>query len=212
MINDDDADLIYIFIVTHKLERIYLLASKIFLGEWPLLNFLFYLNKSMISTFTNIQYDNVLSILIIHVNKKAHLRLINLCRWQSFSSFSIIKKNSIEITHGYLPKTFTNRFLLSIVLSILLIIHTHTILTLCSSVLLSLQVQSSTKQSYTFIYLLQRVEFMCRHYTNSILYVFWLINVMRTMQFKIPQDQPILTSYCCLLNFSSMSYFSFIRR
>lgn len=29
MINDDD-DLIYIFIVTHKLERIYLLASKIF--------------------------------------------------------------------------------------------------------------------------------------------------------------------------------------
>lgn len=80
MINDDDDDLIYIFIVTHKLERIYLLASKIFLGERPLLNFLFYLNKSMISTFTNIQYDNVLSILIIHVNKKAHLRLINLCR------------------------------------------------------------------------------------------------------------------------------------
>lgn len=212
MINDDDDDLIYIFIVTHKLERIYLLASKIFFGERPLLNFLFYLNKSMISTFTNLQCDNVLSILIIHVNKKAHLRLINLCRWQSFSSFSIIKKNSIEITHGYLPKTFTNRFLLPIVLSILLIIHTHTILTLCSSVLLSLQVQSSTKQSYTFIYLLQRVEFMCRHYTNSILYVFWLINVMRTMQFKIPQDQPILTSYCCLLNFSSMSYFSFIRR
>lgn len=208
MINDDD-DLIYIFIVTHKLERIYLLASKIFFGERPLHNFLFYLNKSMI---TNLQYDNVLSILIIHVNKKAHLRLINLCRWQSFSSFSIIKKNSIEITHGYLPKTFTNRFLLPIVLSILLIIHTHTILTLCSSVLLSLQVQSSTIQSYTFIYLLQRVEFMCRHYTNSILYVFWLINVMRTMQFKIPQDQPILTSYCCLLNFSSMSYFSFIRR
>lgn len=31
MINDDDDDdLIYIFIVTHKLERIYLLASKIF--------------------------------------------------------------------------------------------------------------------------------------------------------------------------------------
>lgn len=211
MINDDDDDLIYIFIVTHKLERIYLLASKIFFGERPLHNFLFYL-KSMISTFTNIQYDNVLSILIIHVNKKAHLRLINLCRWQSFSSFSIIKKNSMEITHGYLPKTFTNRFLLPIVLSILLLIHTHTILTLCSSVLLSLQVQSSTIQSYTFIYLLQRVEFMCRHYTNSILYVFWLINVMRTMQFKIPQDQPILTSYCCLLNFSSMSYFSFIRR
>lgn len=63
-------------------------------------------------------------------------------------------------------------FLLPIVLSILLIIHKHTILTLCSSVLLSLQVQSSTKQSYTFIYLLQRVEFMCRHYTNSILCVF----------------------------------------
>lgn len=31
MINDDD-DLIYIFIVTHKLERIYLLASKFFFG------------------------------------------------------------------------------------------------------------------------------------------------------------------------------------
>lgn len=54
MINDDDDDLIYIFIVIYKFERIYFLVLKIFFGERLLFNFLFYLNKFMIFIFINI--------------------------------------------------------------------------------------------------------------------------------------------------------------